>query len=510
MAARTDTISYHRPQGVLAAGLFLILLVALVGATAFCGWVFLARMDRLYRDHIFPNVYALGVNLGGKSPNEAVQALEAVADQVDTGLLVLTDGEQRWSYPWSLAGLQVDTQGTARAAYAIGHEGDWQDRMQVWLTYHDVPPRFLFDTTAAQNLLEELDQEASIPPVDPSIELENGEVVVAPGQPGRVLDIPTTLAKLREAGGDPYRVEVELVFETLMPPELETEQITTEAETFLSRQITVFTYDVLTDETLSWTLDRDDIANWLYLVPGPGGKPMVDVNQYAIQDTLVGLAEGLGDGRGFRYDQAAAKIFEAFEAGEPQVWLYLTHPERTYIVQAGDTLTSLSAKFGMPPGLVAEANRDIDVNKLYVGQEITIPSQDILTPHMPIPEKKIVVSLSEQRTRVYENGQLIYDWVVSTGIESSPTHRGTFQVLEKHEEAYASQWDLWMPYFVAVYEAGGGVENGFHELPILSNGQRLWAGTLGRPASYGCIILGIPDAQLLYDWAEPGVTVVIQ
>jgi hypothetical protein len=29
-----------------------------------------------------------------------------------------------------------------------------------------------------------------------------------------------------------------------------------------------------------------------------------------------------------------------------------------------------------------------------------------------------------------------------------------------------------MPFFVAVYPAGGGVENGFHELPILANGQR--------------------------------------
>lgn len=30
-----------------------------------------------------------------------------------------------------------------------------------------------------------------------------------------------------------------------------------------------------------------------------------------------------------------------------------------------------------------------------------------------------------------------------------------------------------MLYFVSVYPAGGGVENGFHELPILANGQRL-------------------------------------
>ena len=218
----------------------------------------------------------------------------------------------------------------------------------------------------------------------------------------------------------------------------------------------------------------------------------------------------MGEGRGFRYEEAAQQLYQAIKAGEPELWLYLTHAERRYIVQPGDTLVRIGDKFGMPPGLIVEANPGIDVDKLYVGQEIRIPSQDILTPYMPVIGKKIVVSLEEQRVRVYEHGQLIYDWPVSTGLPDSPTQRGVFQVLSKHEKAYASQWDLWMPYFITVYSAGGGVENGFHELPILANGQRLWEGALGHPASFGCIILGIPAAQTLYEWAEIGTVVVIQ
>jgi lipoprotein-anchoring transpeptidase ErfK/SrfK len=100
--------------------------------------------------------------------------------------------------------------------------------------------------------------------------------------------------------------------------------------------------------------------------------------------------------------------------------------------------------------------------------------------------------------------------VISTGMADSPTHRGVFQILSKEENAYGSQWDLWMPYFMAIYRAGGDVYNGIHELPILASGQRLWAGALGRPASYGCVILGIPQAETLYQWAEVGVIVVIE
>jgi lipoprotein-anchoring transpeptidase ErfK/SrfK len=37
----------------------------------------------------------------------------------------------------------------------------------------------------------------------------------------------------------------------------------------------------------------------------------------------------------------------------------------------------------------------------------------------------------------------------------------------------------------------------------------LWADILGRPASYGCIILDLRDAETLYNWAEEGVVVGI-
>jgi lipoprotein-anchoring transpeptidase ErfK/SrfK len=488
-----------------------ILILTLVAAILFSGWVFLQRTGRLYRGHIYPHVYALGIDLGGKTPAEAADALKTIAPQLDTGLLILTDGEARWSYPWSEAGLTLNAETTAQAAYAIGRGGTWQDQAEVWLNYYDVPPRFEFDSAAARDLLESLSEEVSVPAVDPEIRIEGDEVVLVPGEPGRVLDVATSLNRLQSVGGTPYRVQVELAFRTVEPvPLKDADAVIAEADALLARSLTVHAYDILTEEAFAWTLDRDEIGDWLYLKPGEGGRPTVDLNLYAIQETLKQLAESMGGGRGFRYEEAARQVLTAFDNGTPDLALYLTHPERTYAVQPGDTLTSLSAKFGMPPGLVAEANREIDIDKLSVGQEIRIPSQDILTPYLPVRDKKVVVSLDEQRVRVYENGALLYDWPVSTGIKESPTHRGTFQVLDKVDEAYASQWDLWMPYFISVYVAGGGVENGFHELPILAGGNRLWEGSLGSPASYGCIILGIPEAQTLYEWAEVGVVVEIR
>jgi hypothetical protein len=84
-----------------------------------------------------------------------------------------------------------------------------------------------------------------------------------------------------------------------------------------------------------------------------------------------------------------------------------------------------------------------------------------------------------------------------------------FQVQTHERSAYASIWDLTMPYFLGIYEAWPGFQNGIHGLPTLSNGQILWENILGRPASYGCIILDLDTAEHLYNWAEDGTVVEI-
>jgi len=122
--------------------------------------------------------------------------------------------------------------------------------------------------------------------------------------------------------------------------------------------------------------------------------------------------------------------------------------------------------------------------------------------------KYILVDLSDQHMYVYEADALIYSFVASTGIGNS-TRVGTFAVQSKIPNAYGSTWNIWMPNWLGIYWSHG-LENGIHALPILSNGATLWAGFLGRPVSYGCVVLGTYESQLLYDWAEIGTPVEIQ
>ncbi len=122
--------------------------------------------------------------------------------------------------------------------------------------------------------------------------------------------------------------------------------------------------------------------------------------------------------------------------------------------------------------------------------------------------KYILVDISEQHLYAYENDALVFSFVASTGLNNA-TRTGHFAVQSKIPNAYGATWNIWMPHWLGIYYSGG-LENGIHALPILSNGSVLWAGFLGRPISYGCIVLGSYEAESLYDWADYGTPVEIQ
>jgi LysM repeat protein len=186
------------------------------------------------------------------------------------------------------------------------------------------------------------------------------------------------------------------------------------------------------------------------------------------------------------------------------------HRARRHVVRPGDTLSGIAVQYGVPYPWIQAANPGVG-DALSTGQALVVPSPDVFLPLPVVEGKRIVVSLSEQRLRAYEGGTLIWDWPVSTGIESSPTAPGVFQVQSHEENAYASNWDLWMPYFMGIYRPvpDAPFMNGFHGFPTRGGANLLWTGSLGAPVTYGCILVDSARVTELYAWAEEGVVVHI-
>lgn len=207
----------------------------------------------------------------------------------------------------------------------------------------------------------------------------------------------------------------------------------------------------------------------------------------------------------FATSPASAAIFVNVTPTPTQenLWAYVELPKPTYTVTspptAGPTSTPEPTTTAAPGEMVMEILQDTPV-PTYAPQQQIVASYG--------GSKYILVDISEQHMYVYEADTLVYSFVASTGMNNA-TRVGNFAVQSKIPNAYGSTWNIWMPNWLGIYWAGG-LENGIHALPILPSGATLWAGFLGRPVSYGCVVLGSYEAQVLYDWAEIGTPVEIQ
>ena len=210
----------------------------------------------------------------------------------------------------------------------------------------------------------------------------------------------------------------------------------------------------------------------------------------------------------FAASPASAYIFGPSPTPTPEnLWGLAEVPKPTYTAAPVilPTETALPTETVLPteaPGTIV----------MEIVEDTPVPARPVEAAAPSVPSyggsKYILVDISEQHLYVYEGDALIYSFVASTGMNNA-TRAGTFAVQSKIPNAYGATWNIWMPSWLGIYWAGG-LENGIHALPILPNGATLWEGYLGRPVSYGCVVLGTYEAQVLYDWAEIGTPVEIQ
>lgn len=147
---------------------------------------------------------------------------------------------------------------------------------------------------------------------------------------------------------------------------------------------------------------------------------------------------------------------------------------------------------------------DTNMNGKLDGPEIRLGMSASSTVPFVL-QKSLFVSLKKQQLEMRVNNIAIAAHSVSGGLPRTPTPVGTFKILQKHPRAWSNSAKLWMPYWM--HFSGRG--HGFHELPEWPGGRKEGENHLGRPASHGCVRLGIGAAKAVYDWSPVGTPVVI-
>lgn len=461
---------------------------------------------------ILPGVHVGDLYLSGMATSDATGVLNSAWN--GQGEISIAVGDREWKAPLADFGLTLDAAATAQRASDIGHGGsipvELADTVYSVLRGWSIEPVMAFDPETARAGLTRWAETINLLPEDASLQLQGGEVVAVPGKVGYTLDVEATLAALNADPGFPLKQGyLPLVLTPVAPRITDVSAGVEEARELLAAPLPVIAYDAITDESFQFTAQPEQIAGWLTVQAADDG-PHVAVDDGKAITYMAEIGATLSDGRFIDPTRNAGVISNALMEDQP-AWLVISHPPTTYTVQSGDTLTSIAWDQGIPLWLIMGANPDIEAGVIGYGQTISIPSKDVLTPLPIIPGKRIVLSIADQHLWAYENGNEVHSFVISTGIDRSPTQPGVFQVQTHEESAYASIWNLYMPHFMGIYQASSDFWNGFHGLPTAANGNVLmWADRLGRPASYGCIILDLDEGETLYNWADDGVVVEIR
>ncbi|MGC8826783.1 MAG: LysM peptidoglycan-binding domain-containing protein [Anaerolineae bacterium] len=185
--------------------------------------------------------------------------------------------------------------------------------------------------------------------------------------------------------------------------------------------------------------------------------------------------------------------------------------ETTHIVQAGQTLTSIAASYGVSVSALMQANGLRNQNFIYVGQRLRIPapgsapapsasaaSAPVLA-EAPYSGRWIDVNLSTQTLTAYEGSIPVFTTLVSTGLPATPTVTGHFKIYSKYTAidmagpGYYLPAVPWTMFFYRGYALHGAY----------------WHNNFGHPMSHGCVNLSVPDAKWLFEFASIGTPVVV-
>jgi hypothetical protein len=458
----------------------------------------------------FPNVWSLGISIGDMSEEEAQTALQNAWDTMQISLTV--NGETVVSAAPADMGLLLDAQQTFEAARSVGMAG-------IPMGYN-VTPVVSVDYVTAQDYFLNLTNTVEIAPSNAGYALQGTELVGVTGSEGRALDVTMTLQNLQlDPAAIVERKQFNLQMAALSPETTDPSPFLESARTFTSTILTLNGYDPYRDESLQWSTTLEVQASWLE-ASNEGLTVREDVfNQFIdhINTTL-----NPPNPTEIRYiDPAEAKdlVSSAINGGQSDVLLRIRYQRATYQVQSGDTGYGIGRRTGIPYNLIAEQNTGRNMDNLLVGDTVYLPSRDVTLPVLPIANKRIIVNIETQALIAFENGQPIFNWLISSGMDSAPTYPGIFQILTHDELALGSSYTLcsadlscgqWqMNWFMGVYEVVPGLMNGFHGGVLLPGGAYLGGGNVGNKYTFGCIMSVDADARLLYEWADEGTVVEI-
>ncbi len=230
-------------------------------------------------DRVIPGVWLWHAPVGGTKLTDALPRISEALALEQPHIVLVGPEEQRWAFSPVDLGVAVALEATMGEAYAVGHPQGrqrpvpdvWGDRLRVMLEGETVAPVLVWDRAQAIEKLRTLAAQLDYPPQDARLRMENHQLLLDAGSPGRRLEITSTLNALYPLLQSPTSIaaptELHLVVEVL-PPMITDEEVARAmdiARTIVSKELLLIMPDPESGDPGPWSLSRDVVANMLVI-----------------------------------------------------------------------------------------------------------------------------------------------------------------------------------------------------------------------------------------------------
>jgi vancomycin resistance protein YoaR len=265
-----------------------LLLTCLLAPAVAIGWYQYEHVGRIYS-----GVSALGIDLSDMTPAEAERALTARAETLTARPTLVRAGEQQWRTDWGRLGFRLPMEPVVARAWAVGREGDPLRRLTAQgdaLRFGvRIPTEEVLDEAALTGFVGEAAARVDRPLRNARLEMKPDltfELTTA--QTGRKLDVDESIRRLREAaivGADTVDLPV-AVLEPVTTDEMRL-PAKQKAERILASPLTLAFAD------RRWTIERQELADLLVFVGGPGVPIEAKLDTDALLPRLNAIAAEL-------------------------------------------------------------------------------------------------------------------------------------------------------------------------------------------------------------------------
>lgn len=159
----------------------------LLGGAAFAGY----RYDQSTATRILPGVRIQGVDVGGMTRTEAVDALEGSASKILDRQLTIRAGGRSWTASAQKLGTSVDVAEAVDRALSLGDSLSWPSRVYHRLLHKPMEQRITlsvaYDRSAVEGFVNTVAQSVGRESRDASLDVVDGQVVKTHAVEGRAL-----------------------------------------------------------------------------------------------------------------------------------------------------------------------------------------------------------------------------------------------------------------------------------------------------------------------------------